>query len=271
MFYVLLLFSIIRDSLFQGEPIWAGNIAGNALFVFNFFPGRQEGIVWASWTIGVEMLYYALFPMIYLLAVKNKISLIVAVLVGYWFMCHVPAASRMYVFSFVGFIPIFILGELTFVSYANLRQRANSKSIGIVATVCGLALLAGCMLAYGSGTSPTMRYPIGLGYALLVLGFTLRPIRVLESRVLQFYGKISYSLYLCHAPLIAILEPLLHGIVDWAPAPLAYPICAAMALGVATAVGWMGYCLVEQPGNWSGKFVYEWVQRKLEPLSVAAR
>ncbi len=266
MFYVLLLASVMRDNLLLGEPLWAGIIVGNALVVFNFFPGRQEGIVWASWTIGVEMVYYALFPLIHLLSVRNKVALVAVVLAAYGIMTHIGVASRIYVFSFLGFIPIFVLGELTFLAYSQLRSRATAGWIGGAATLAGGALLIGCVLAYGSGTSPTMRYPIGLGFAFVVLGFTLRPVRALEGPILGFYGSISYSLYLCHAPVIFFLAPLLQRIVGAAPGALAYPICAIMALGVSTAFGWLGYRFIEQPGILLGKVLTQWAQNKMIPL-----
>ena len=36
----------------------------SASFLFNLFPGHMEGFVWASWTIGIEMLFYAIFPFV---------------------------------------------------------------------------------------------------------------------------------------------------------------------------------------------------------------
>lgn len=37
----------------------------NVLFIFNFIPGKQSSIAWAGWTIGVEMAFYVVFPIIY--------------------------------------------------------------------------------------------------------------------------------------------------------------------------------------------------------------
>jgi peptidoglycan/LPS O-acetylase OafA/YrhL len=51
LFYVLLLFSTFRDGQRFGAFPEATKIVANATFVFNFIPGWQTGIVWASWTI----------------------------------------------------------------------------------------------------------------------------------------------------------------------------------------------------------------------------
>ena len=64
LFYVVLTLSLARDALYLLSHSTV-EVAANALFVFNFWPGHETGIVWASWTIGVEMLFYAVFPLVY--------------------------------------------------------------------------------------------------------------------------------------------------------------------------------------------------------------
>ena len=66
LFYFWLVLSILRDAIFKGAAgsHSAGEIGANALFLFNLYEPFQFGIVWASWTIGVEMLFYAVFPFV---------------------------------------------------------------------------------------------------------------------------------------------------------------------------------------------------------------
>jgi peptidoglycan/LPS O-acetylase OafA/YrhL len=49
-------------------------------FTFNLFPSQVEGIVWASWSIGVEMLFYAIMPLLALLVrnIRQAVALFVA-------------------------------------------------------------------------------------------------------------------------------------------------------------------------------------------------
>ena len=42
-----------------------GPILSFMFFIYNFRPGMQEGLVWASWTLGVEMVFYLIFPWIF--------------------------------------------------------------------------------------------------------------------------------------------------------------------------------------------------------------
>jgi len=66
LFYFMLVFSCLRDFFLFKTAHAPLEVLASALFVFNFVPGCQLGIVWASWTVGVECAFYALFPLIYL-------------------------------------------------------------------------------------------------------------------------------------------------------------------------------------------------------------
>jgi len=55
-------------------------------FTYNFYPPWQQGVVWASWTLGVEMVFYALFPMVWKLtrSVRSATGFLGASLIASW-------------------------------------------------------------------------------------------------------------------------------------------------------------------------------------------
>ena len=57
LFYVLVAWAIYRG----GWPDWA-TLAANLTFTFNLVPGMHLSLVWAGWSVGVEMLFYLVFP-----------------------------------------------------------------------------------------------------------------------------------------------------------------------------------------------------------------
>ncbi|HEX3060186.1 MAG TPA: acyltransferase family protein, partial [Usitatibacter sp.] len=67
LFYVLVAWAIYRG----GRPDWA-TLAANLTFTFNLVPGMHLSLVWAGWSVGVEMLFYLVFP--FLLVSLGRIS-----------------------------------------------------------------------------------------------------------------------------------------------------------------------------------------------------
>ena len=101
-----------------------------------------------------------------------------------------------------------------------------------------------------------LRYLIAIGYALLLVGLTLHPIGLIENRVLGFYGTISYSLYLCHAPLVYAMSPVFRRVCDFAPTYAAYFICVGITFSVVTPLAYLSYLYIERPGIKLGHAVF---------------
>jgi len=84
LFYAMLVFTMVRDVIYFGawHSVW--ECIKSVAFVFNFFPGSQEGIVWASWTIGVETVFYLVFPILFarFLSFYSLMALCFAALLG---------------------------------------------------------------------------------------------------------------------------------------------------------------------------------------------
>ena len=110
----------------------------------------------------------------------------------------------------------------------------------------GLLLPVGAALILLAVTvfSPAIKWPGRLAMvpvlgAMLVLLANNQRSWLARSRVLQFFGTVSYSIYLWHWPLIALVNQL----------PL--PPGLQMGLGIALSIvmGWLSYISVEVPGR----------------------
>jgi len=85
-------------------------------------------------------------------------------------------------------------------------------------------------------TFVTLAWGVVVASAALRLPTPIRPL--LEARPLAFLGRISYSVYLWHLPIIA--EVARHHPND----PL---VVTAIAAPLTLAIGWLSYTVVEAP------------------------
>ncbi len=255
-FYVMLIAAAFQTYVIQEETFWPGRMALNGLFLFNLMPGQQEGMVMASWTIGVEVLYYFAFPLLYRCSAGQKIAIIIVSAVAFAFMLQASSMEKMAYFSVVGFIPIFLFGELGFRLFARWRGRPDRARVGMACLLGGFVILLSCMAVPGAEKSVVLRFPIGLGYALLVLGMVLRPAGEsgLVMRVCAGLGLISYPLYLVHAPVIVAMGATLQWFRAALPEGVAYVAGASLIMVASISLAILLHWAVEAPGRvWGGR------------------
>jgi peptidoglycan/LPS O-acetylase OafA/YrhL len=239
-FFFMLLVSIIRDHFtFGGRPSITSMVLSLS-FLFNLVPRYQEGIVWASWTIGVEMLFYAAFLPLYRLGVGFQAASTFAALLIFGVLSYFVSPDYLY-WSVLGFFPLFVFGMLAFRLYSSLRLSEHAVRLGWIFVMVGISTLALCSMTLLHDKDLILRFPIGSGYSLILLGCTLSNPRFLTIKPLMFYGRISYSLYLVHAPIVYAISAHL-------PNDLSYVACAALTLLIATPCAFLMYEFVEKPG-----------------------
>ncbi len=87
-----------------------------------------------------------------------------------------------------------------------------------------------------------------LCFGLLLLAMPLPNIPAIWGRVGEFVGKISYSVYLLHGPLILMANPLIQRVyrLQW-PVTLRLLLATAVALAIILPVSWVSYQVVERP------------------------
>jgi peptidoglycan/LPS O-acetylase OafA/YrhL len=269
-FFVMLAVSMMLHYFWSWETASLGRILMNITFLFNLVPGHQQGIVAASWTIGVEMIFYVLFIPLYRTKAWVKVLIMVSTFCVFLMIKGVISPDYAQ-WTVLGYFPLFVTGMLAFDSYDRLVNTKNSNFVGIALIFVGtiaLAILAS--ITHGVHILD-LRAAIGIGYALLLTGCALsRPI-ILEAKFLSFFGTISYSLYLVHAPVIFSCVGMFTRIAASLPPIPAYAACVAMALAIATPIAYALFIFVEKPGIKNGIVAVQFFEDNYARLQSAFR
>jgi peptidoglycan/LPS O-acetylase OafA/YrhL len=247
----------------------------NVFFGFNFVPGMDEGIVWISWTLGLEMAFYVFFPFIF--RVFNSLTkaigfLALTVLLDLAFKHLTLTVLRIpgdfYVHSLIHFLPAFALGIIAFFLYQKyIEGKTLPRRTGYALMTAGaLAYLVWCSQVYlpllSEGAQEQLRVALkvahihyygvlwqALAYTALVLGLAIAPAKALVNRVSEFFGEISYSLYLNHPRVLLAFAFVYQALYlqPW-PVTLQYGLSIVVALVPLTLLSYLTHRLIEAPG-----------------------
>jgi peptidoglycan/LPS O-acetylase OafA/YrhL len=204
-------------------------------------PEYANDILHVEWSIAVEVAFYLLFPVLMLVRrTRHPIFslFLVAVLVfaarpwlaealGDAFWNHRG-------FNILWHLHTFLIGIACFIWI----RRGDHTSYPPWLCICGAALLTGLSIIVGEGHHSAPAFAIAT--ALIITGFHQgsRTAEWLSSPMPVFAGRISYSIYLLHAPIIWSLA---------GPAGLAAPLWMTILLGATICIALVTYCLVEKP------------------------
>ncbi len=245
-----------------GRPVEAADLPLFLVFGQNYSPETLLQLNAATWTLAVEVAFYALLPIVGYLAVRwlrntrRQIALLGGLAVGgiAWNVVDFaagwgPIASH----SPPSFFPYFACGMLVAL-LVERRRSARLPALGRRASAA-LALGAGAVLLANGVWHTSDRTPdgflmeafadlpaavaFGALIAVLVVG-TGSGLRWVGRRPFAWFGQISYGFYLWHIPLIVFARS--QGWLDGSAA-----LDAALLLPVATAVGAASWYAVEQP------------------------
>ena len=168
-------------------------------------PGEPYTFLGVAWSLSLEWQFYCVAPVALILAMRTRWGFaILAILAGagaLFFENLISSFSN-------AFLPVkaafFLVGAISYVSV--MQNKRNDRAILWLAGSCGL--LATLWLL-GS------RRPIESFLPLAVWGFVLFAVRfqsfanlrlLLDSRPLQYLGRVSYSTYLFHGPVITVVQ-----------------------------------------------------------------
>jgi peptidoglycan/LPS O-acetylase OafA/YrhL len=268
LFYTILVATLIRDAVLFNVTHSVLDIASSVVFLFNAIPGREPGIVWAGWTVGVEMLFYAAFPLIYkrVRSAADAIAFGVVSLLA-WNLIQsiliylaVPATLTASIgqWSVFRHLPIFAAGILTYRIYTSFDSvkvdEGQYVGVGNALISCGIFCYFSLLEGWLPSVFGDLYYWQAIAYGCMFLGLALSPWKLVVGRTTRYLGKISYSLYLNHPTVVLLLTPVYRWFYSQTPY-LTVSLLASVALTFAITVplSILTYKFIEAPGIALGK------------------
>lgn len=242
-----------------------GDIALSFGFVFNLSPHMVDGIAPASWSIGVEMLFYAAFPLLLAIATTLPRAIFLTAAFAALAVAYTMIGTKLKVNpSFVVHGLFFNLPYFGFGLIAFQLFRLTPPRLGRYLTIGALALMAAAWAAApiftrpGAGVASNVLYMAAWGapFGLLCLGMALRPPGVLSNRVTQFLGKISFGVYLAHPQVIFALSHLgAYAAIQRVPggSGVTFPLAVLATSAAVIPLAWGLFVFVETPGIQLGR------------------
>jgi peptidoglycan/LPS O-acetylase OafA/YrhL len=257
----------------------------NASFVFGLLPGKHEGIVWASWSIGVEWIFYALFPLFLVLA-RTRGAATVLFVVGMLISINTPALLSGVATAAPSYLYMCFLTQLAFfcagvLAYRIVRPCPGGEGAGgpparrWISWLLAVGALVWLAAAWFTPLKPVVEraylgvhWPAFACIALLVAAHRGLP-WVLDNPVWRYAGRLSFGLYLTNPPVIYGLfkAGAFAWLYDHAPsAATGFLACILVSLALVGLAAQLAFTLVEQPGIHLGERLY---QRMLKPVAPA--
>jgi peptidoglycan/LPS O-acetylase OafA/YrhL len=268
------------DGVVSAAPYTFWNVLLNVSFLHGLVPAANNNIVPGGWSIGTEMLFYAIFPalfqicnwfrkkfgpigMTYVLLVAITSNFVLQTcLYGSWL--AIRNNSFMY-FNIINQLPVFIVGIVAFfVTRDGLLPRSAFTPrilvIGFVAFSVGTIILWRLEINVLFAVIPTT--------AAISFFFLLNFLRCTgwHSRVLLRIGEVSYSIYVFHFIFAwHVIPGIAKSFQSVVHADLLLVVSFFSAAGLSIFLATIAEKLIEARGISVGSKLISYVQRRAGP------
>lgn len=211
-FFVSVLESYYKRGVFTpGEQYSIENIFMNMVFLHGLFPPANNGVVPGGWSIGTEVMFYLIFPVLFSALIKLKninftkaiivfsVSLLSsqALLLAIYLASGYLATNNSFLyFNIITQLPVFILGMIYFFLDRDGRWPAKtviSNLIGMLFFFILTAILWSSNMPAFFSVIPTIA---GISFLFLFKLLELRS--ELNLAIVRRIGVVSYSMYIFH-------------------------------------------------------------------------
>lgn len=254
------------------------NIGANLLFVHDLVPAAQNDIVPGGWSIGVEMLFYVMFPFLFrlfatkqvilrlvlALVITTGINLYVQILLG----LPVKNGSFSY-FIFINHFPVFIVGIGYYVAGTNGWTQSLGRPESILIFL--VFTLAATITWYSAHDFAFVALPVLSAFAFVGLIHSLRLIKR-HSRLLIWIGQLSYSMYITHFAVTSYFLPMMlktfREELLRVPAELKLTVTYITVVSLTVLLAIVAERFIERPGISVGRCLITRMQNRPMPAET---
>ncbi len=270
LFYLIVAFQLARQISQAGAVFNINHLFLNLTFTFGFVPfSHSQFFIWGGWSVGVEMIFYCVFPIILLTVRTHKsaaLMLIISIAMSYLLRLELheqyqnSTPKMKWDFSYFAFPSNFCFFAMGIYAYY-LSHHVDGKAlqtlaVGLVSVtaIAGLMLFDAGYYLHGSGRWDIVIW--GLSLMMLCVWQSVAPSLLIANRVCEYLGERSFSIYLLH-PIVIIfskvhLNQIYSELLPYTGAN-AFFICAALITIFILVFAECTYRLVEVPGIRLGK------------------
>jgi len=266
LYYLSLLALIVIWPAFSAQPEAFQEIRHNQIWYWTYFTNAlislntPLGEVNAShfWSLAVEEQFYLAWPFVVLFAPRRMlVRITMAMIVG-----ALLFRTSCYAFGW-GHSPAYVLtfsrldalgmGALIALILRDAERRSQLARLAPIAFWIATAAFALVVVVQGSFRRGPLMLTIGLSFLAIAFGLLIADAalgktslvqRVFEGRILRFFGKYSYAMYIMHP---FVLVPLGKWLPTWTGRPgepasiiyfVGYTLLGLAATSVAALVSW---------------------------------
>jgi peptidoglycan/LPS O-acetylase OafA/YrhL len=265
----------MREAIAQAWPATAtvgsryadqslGNVIAHASFVFGMLPGYAFETPLPDWSIGLEMEFYASFPLLMLLMSRLGAQRAALIAVASCLMLQLAFAGFFQRFAMPSLLPMKLYMFCAGMLIAEGRGSRRGMSRGLLTAVA----LSLPYLALLPNREATLRVLMILALFYLMTDGSLPSFRQLDrgmaqlrralgGRLGRLLGDTSYATYLLHLLVLIPLAGALagHELYLRQPAWARFALCLAIVASIVYPAAWLLHRWIEQPGIRLGKRV----------------
>jgi peptidoglycan/LPS O-acetylase OafA/YrhL len=248
------------------EPYTPWAVAANLLLVHGFFPAANNAIVPGGWSIGTEIAFYALFPLLIgpftRLGERHGWRAMVGLMLAAtalnlaWQVANAdnglaPTNNSFAYFHIVNQLPVFLVGLALFRWHASKPQAGTAA--GVVIFVGATAVALGL---WRSAIAPAFALvPVVVAVAYAGLAHALSRSRI-DARWLRRIGQVSFSMYIVHTVFAWHAERELIGPLSTVLSPdLQFPLLFTLVVIASFACARITEHAIEAPGVKLGAWI----------------
>ncbi len=278
-----LLFVVVLP-LLSGWTYWRSdlyvyglNALAHLVFLHNLTPltSGSMGVNGALWTLALEAQYYLLLPLVAPLFVRRPLAML-AIAFALALLWRIGAlhdldplvaaqmalgrhwgwseetVRRLLFLQLPGYFAHFALGIVLGRAWLAWNQRAHSSraapalvALGLAATTLLLWTLIARTPPLGEHTWVLHAAALGMALFAAAAGRGAFALRVLGRGPIAFLGRVSYSAYLYHVPLLLLWNKFPGSSLGWSSLPL--------YLLAVLAISWLSWRFIERPFQYRGQ------------------
>jgi peptidoglycan/LPS O-acetylase OafA/YrhL len=245
------------------------SIIANIVFINGFVMTANNNIVPGGWSIGTEMAFYALFPMLfslcswtykqrgvfglyYLAGFSVFLNIVVQLIISQLFSIDIFNNGFIY-FNIINQLPVFLLGITIFFHHQNAVK--FRLSIPIQFAIFAFITVIITILLQSQQKWVFAFIPVCSGISFVFLLNILRELKY-SNIFLERIGRVSYSMYIFHFIFAWSLIPkILYKIEKWILPELALVFSVILVTGLTFSIAVFSQKYIEAPGINFGKIL----------------